>query len=179
MSNRRKAFAGIVVLIVLAAAVGYFYLTKSQSVEVTVDPGKKYRIAGKYYEGFYGDRKLEDIFGEMRRLIENREIEGELAILYYGDPTDERGMVKNFIGILPEPGSEIPSSLEVRNFSPESTITVSIHSHPTVMPRPNKIRKMMEEEATKQGYALDSIFMEKYLGNEDIVVMRHLYKASD
>jgi hypothetical protein len=179
MSRKLKAFLAIVVLLITVAAVAYFYLTKSQSVEVSIQQGQKYRIAGKYYEGKYGDRALEKIFSQMRSLLEEEAIRGELTVLYYRDPETETGRIKNFIGILPESGSQIPASLEVRSFSPENTITVRVHSHPAVMPRPNTIKEIMEEEVLSKGYELDSIFMEKYLSNEDIVVIRHLSKAAN
>lgn len=179
MSNKLKVFLATVALLMTAVAVVYFYLTKSQSVDVSLDKGENYRIAGKYYEGKYGDRELEKVFGQMRTLLEEEAIRGELTVVYYGDPQTETGRIKNFIGILPETGSQIPDSLEVRTFSPENTITVRVHSHPSIMPRPNRIKEIMEEEAQTKGYELDSIFMEKYLGNEDIVVIRHLSKASD
>ncbi|MFA0961684.1 hypothetical protein AB9P05_07745 [Roseivirga sp. BDSF3-8] len=176
---KKKVFVilGLVALLALAALAGYYYLTQSQSIELSVEPGEKYRIAGKYYEGRYGDRKLEMIFSEMRQLVQANNLKGDLAILYYGNPREERGSVKNFIGILPESGSDLPDSLEVRTFLPDYTITARIHSHPAIMPRPNHIREMMEEKAREMGYELDTIFIEKYLGNEDIVVMHHLSKA--
>lgn len=170
---------GLVLLVLIAGAAGYFYLTKSQSVNVRLEKGEKYRIAGKYYEGKYGDRQLEKIFGDMRTLLQQGDIAGELAVLYYGDPHNETGKVKNFIGILPEQGAKIPESLEVRTYTPDHTLTIAIHSHPLVMPRPTRVRSMMEDEAEQNGYELDSIFLEKYLGNEDIVVMRHLRKAGN
>lgn len=179
MSNKIKALIGIILLGIVGAGVAYFYLTQSQSVSLEVKKGEKYRIAGKYYEGKYGDRELEKVFMSIRGLKENESMPGDLAIVYYGDPLKEKGKVKNFVGIVISDTQEVPDTLEIRTFSPEYLITADIHSHPAVMPTPDDIRERMEEVATEKGYELDSIFMEKYLSNEDIVVVRHLSRAGN
>lgn len=169
---QRLALLSFVLIVLL---IIYYQLGGMKEVVVSKQAETNYRIAGQYLEGKYGDDKLKKAFLDSKKMIEEGEVKGVLSIVYYNDPEQEEGKVKNFIGIqLASVKHElsIPSNWEIREFGNVEVLRARIEAHPAVLPSPQSINNSLFKKAQEGNIKLSEIFIERFLSNRIIEVDR-------
>lgn len=149
----------------------YYSLGGFDEISVVKSGNNIYNIAGKDYQGRIKNDSLNMIFLEMRDLVLNKRINGELCVINYRDADLTNGEAHQFIGILlGDEISEIPSGISVRAFKAETTFKVGLGMHPLVMPSAEKVEKKIALYAQKNGFELQNYSMEILYPDNSIMV---------
>lgn len=149
----------------------YYYLGGFNEISVVKSGNNIYNIAGKDYQGRIKNDSLNMIFLEMRDLVSNKRINGELCVINYRDKDLANGEAHQFIGILlGDEISEIPSGIKVREFRSETTFKVGLGMHPLVRPSAEKVEKKISLYADDNGFALENYSMEILYSDNSILV---------
>ncbi|MTI31667.1 hypothetical protein [Xanthovirga aplysinae] len=153
------------------ASIVYIQLGGFNEVKISVKENINYTLIGKSFEGRYKSKEVKNIFFDTRRLLEEGELHGTLAIIYDQDPSENEGNMKSFTGIILEkPISKIPKGFEERKFKAFTVVQAQINAHPLVMPTPEKIKEKLKIYAQEQGLELQDISIEKLVGERELVV---------
>ena len=172
-NNLKKYFYWIVSIISCFVIVMSIYYTLGgfEEIRVVKSSNNVYNVACKEFIGRIKNDSLSLIFSEMRNLVMNKKINGELCVINYRDQALESGVTHQFIGILlGDEISEIPSGISVREFKSETTFKAGLGMHPLVMPSAEKVEKKIYQFATENGYELESHSMEILYADNSILV---------
>lgn len=169
----KKYFYWIVSIVSCFVIVLSIYYSLGGFNEITVvESGNNiYNIAGKEYKGRIKNDSLNMVFSEMRELVLNKKINGELCVINYRDEELANGEVHQFIGILlGDEISEIPSGISVRAFQSETTFKAGLGMHPLVMPSAEKVEKKISNYAKEKGFQLQNYSMEILYSDNSVMV---------
>ena len=149
----------------------YYSLGGFNDISVVTSGNNIYNVAGKEYKGRITNDSLNTIFSEMKEMVIQKTIHGELCVINYRDGTLEEKEVHQFIGVLlGDEISEIPGGIEVRKFESVLTYMVGLGMHPLVMPNSQKIEKLIREQASKDGNVLYDYSMEILFPDNSVMV---------
>jgi hypothetical protein len=177
LTTRKKGARRLVILsaLLLVLIIIYYRLGGFNEIEVDQVSFEHYHLAGQYIEGKYGDDSLRAAFLESKNLIESATIPGTLSILYYGEPEESTGKVKNFIGILVEDTTyRLPAGWGYRSLEAKKGLRARVNAHPIALPSPSTINKKLEEKAQEANEKLSEVFIERFISNRTIEVDRFL-----
>lgn len=162
-------FVSIASTFVIALSV-YYYLGGFNDLEVVKSNNNIYNVAGREFRGRITSDSLNTIFNEVRDLVLENKINGELCVINYRENL-EKNEVHQFIGILlGDEISEIPSGLKVREIKAETSFKVGLGMHPLVMPNTGKVEEVIHEFAQQNGFSLESYTMEIIFSDNSILV---------
>ena len=172
MSAKKYIFL-VVLLSAIIALGGYYYFggfTEREQELVAVD---NYHLVGRYYKGTLSNKKLEDIFYEVRSLHEKGEPAGVLTLVTIKEPLTGKDTLEQFIGILTANAgaNALPQGWETYTIEARQAVRNTVRAHNLVMPKPEEVRAEIHEFADAHNLNLKpNISIEKYLGERHLEV---------
>ncbi|MBR9997402.1 MAG: hypothetical protein KFF73_00455 [Cyclobacteriaceae bacterium] len=159
----RKSYLFLFIALILTGLlILYRYLGGFNEPEITFLDIHEYRIAGYHYEGRITGKDWEELFYRTARIAGKDSVAGDLTIVWYNEPGEEKGYAKAFIGIKYLDDPELPAGMETRIFRMNGVIRATMDAHVTVMPNPRKIARKIKTYALEQDYELQEILIETY-----------------
>ncbi|WP_205504225.1 GyrI-like domain-containing protein [Rufibacter psychrotolerans] len=106
-------------LIILAVVAGlglvaYTYMGGFTNVKVTQTTSTQLFIAGKYYEGKTDAEALGQVYQEVGKAVEQKQLTGDFAGIYYNNPSRDTKTIKAFIGVAVQDTTSLPAGFSVR-----------------------------------------------------------------
>src|SRR5688572_3183138 len=96
----KKVIIPVLVLIVVVALAAYFWNGGFTKVEVTEEVSTQKWIVGRAYTGPVRSVDISELFQQAAELLESSKLEGHLGNMYYNNPSDAKGELKAFIGVV-------------------------------------------------------------------------------
>lgn len=165
ISMNLKQVSFIAGSILIISFLAYYLLGGFQDIQISVEPGKSYRIAGKDYSGKNNSRELEKLFVEARQFVQANKSSTTLVIVNDESKYDaEENIVSYFIGaLLKNSDTSIKEDYSIKEYESGKVIRVLIDAHNLVMPKAEKIRRKALRLAQSEGLELSDLTIEKYL----------------
>ncbi len=173
LSTKQKKYiywlVSVVSVFIITLAI-YDSLGGFDEVKVTLSRNNVYNIAGKEYKGRITNDSLHATFKQIKDLIITKQVNGELCVInYHGD--FKKNVVHQFVGILLNDDiTELPASLEVREFKSATTFKAGLGMHPLVMPNTEKVEAKIRAVAQEKGIELAPYSMEILYPDNSILV---------
>ena len=159
------------VFVILVVLVIYSRLGGLDEVTFEAIGRTEYVIYGRTFEGRYSDNKLEELFFETKEVLERDFPEQSLVVISYLHEDARDGQVKQFVGIpVDGAAANFPPSWERREVSFDKGVRAVITAHNLAMPKPEKVRAAVEEQAADQGWKLADYSLEIYQSERQMVV---------
>lgn len=159
----QRYFYLVLIAIFLGAIVtsAYYFLGGFKEVKVYKLDSENRTIAGKLFVSHYTDEAPIEFGTRCRKMIENGEIDGNLAIINYKNDTLPETHIAQFIGIkLNSDMAEIPHGFEIREIETGQRYAVFLSMHVLVQPRPHKVEAMLYGAAQEDGNELQDLFFQ-------------------
>ncbi len=168
--KQRRTIVGVAVFFTVCLII-YAFLGGLKEVQLSVVPEKIYHMVGTRFSGKIESDKLKKLFMDAKKLVEDNEIEGTLAIMYFKDAVDNTDSIECFTGILlkGEP-EEIPAGMEYKFFNSNGAVKARFDGHRLVTPNPAEIKGKVNQYAKQNRLVLQPLFVEKYFSNNAIEV---------
>ena len=168
--KQRRTIVGIAVFFT-ACLIIYAFLGGLKEVQLSVVPEKVYHMVGNRFSGRIASDHLKKLFLDAKKLVEDNEIEGTLAIMYFKDATDNEDSIECFTGILlTKAPDKIPTGMEYKFFNSNGAVKARFDGHRLVTPNPTEIKDKVNQYAEQLHLALQPLFVEKYFSNSAIEV---------
>ena len=111
----------LIILFLTAAGVAvYGYLGGFRKPEIAVvNTSKPIFLLGHYYKGSVRNEAFGPLFRQAQQLRANGAVRGELANIYYNDPSKTRDTVEAFIGLIvaDTTSQKVPTGYRYRTFA--------------------------------------------------------------
>lgn len=128
-------------------------------------------IAGKEFKGKINNDTIGIYFNEMKLIIENGNLKGDLCLVNYQDKELTEKEVHQFIGILLEDDiTEIPSGFKVIEIESEISFNVALIMHPLIQPNSEKVQAMIYDFAQKKEYELENYSLEIFYPDNSVII---------
>jgi len=158
-------------------ALGFYgYLGGFDAPNVSVVNSEPITIVGKYYAGPVEDKQFGQLFQEIGQAMEDKQITGTLANIYYNNPEDQNDSIKAFIGVaVKAPPTPLPVGYELRQL-PGGKQVVQVTSKAHYLLAPNKLYPTLFDYLKAQKLQVKEQFLEQFPQNEAAVVEAELIK---
>jgi hypothetical protein len=168
MPSPRTVFIGSVIVFILAAAAGYWYLGGFNEPQVSIVEHGGYRMVGKYYSGESGSSEANSTFREVAKLSQSGTLAGTMAVVILHEATEELDSVHQFVGILlPDKNQKLPpeaDSLQLLEIPNRQSVRAQLQASSLVWPSPDKIVEAARQYAQEKGLQLaPNLTIEKYV----------------
>ena len=149
----------------------YAYLGGLKEVKLSVISEEVYHMVGKDFKGQIESDTLKDLFMTAKKLIEDKEIEGTLAILYFKDAEHNKDSIECFTGILlNRKPDQVPPGMEYKAFNSNGAVKARFDGHRLVTPNPAEIKEKVDRFARQKDLRLQPVFVEKYFSDHAIEI---------
>ncbi|MEQ6118868.1 hypothetical protein [Reichenbachiella sp. MALMAid0571] len=174
LTTRQKKYlywlVSIVSIVTITISV-YYSLGGFEEIKVVKSGNNIYNVAGKEYKGRIKNDSVNIVFNEIRSLVVDGKINGEMCVVNYHDEGLNNNEIHQFIGILlGDEISEIPSGLTVREIKAATTFKVGLGMHPLVMSNTKKIEATIQDYATQNGFELEDYTLEILFQDNSVMV---------
>ena len=173
-STRNKTFLYILaslLSVIVIAACAYFLLGGFKEVIVFETNNNVYSIAGRDFKGRISNDTLGIYFNEMKSIVDNGELNGDLCLINYLDSNLNNNEIHQFIGIIMEAKiAEIPSGLKVLEIESEFSFSAALIMHPLVRPNSEKVQALIYELAQSKGQELKDYSLEIFYRDNSVIV---------
>ena len=174
LKTQYKTYLYILISAIFLAIIAiciYYLLGGFKEIIIAKTIKNSYSIAGKEFIGSYKNDTLGLYFNQMKTIIDQGKLNGDLCLINYQDSTLKNNDVHQFIGILlVDDISEIPTGLHVREMNAETSFIAALIMHPLVRPNSEKVQAMLVEFAKKEGYKLDAYTLERFYADNSVIV---------
>ncbi|MFC6996659.1 hypothetical protein [Rufibacter roseus] len=167
----------IYMVIVAAVAVGiYAYVGGFTEVKITQTATSEIVMAGKPFEGDPESEKLGDIYLEVGKAVEQKQLPGDLGGIFYNNPTKETKKVKAFIGVIvPDSSVTLPAGFELRRVAAgEPVLQGTIDA--SMMIAPKKLYSALFDYSEEHDVKLQEFYIERYPENKPSVIQIKIQK---
>lgn len=168
--NQRRTIIWVAVFFTICL-VTYAYLGGLREVKISVISEDVYHMVGNRFTGQIESDTLKDMFLSAKKRIEDKQVDGTLAILYFKDAERGRDSIECFTGILlgmkPE---KVPAGMEYKAFNSNGAVKARFDGHRLVTPNPAEIKEKVDRYAQKNNLKLQQIFVEKYFSDNAIEI---------
>ncbi|UXP33816.1 hypothetical protein N6H18_07625 [Reichenbachiella agarivorans] len=149
----------------------YFFMGGFDPLVTARSTNNVYSIAGKFVHGHRMHQVESKLFVEIRDLIQNGKLNGDLCLIDYRPDTLEDGEINRFIGILlGDDVSAIPAGFKVIELQSHATYKAALSMHPLVMPNSQKVETALRKHAATYGDSLQNFSMEIFYPDNSILV---------
>lgn len=97
MFKKISAAIGLSIVVIITVTLYRFGMFKNVDVSEKATPSKI--IYGKYFEGDVQSDEFRNIFQEIGRITEAKEVDGKVCGMYFNNPENNKGVIKAFVGI--------------------------------------------------------------------------------
>ncbi|GGZ33994.1 hypothetical protein GCM10007049_29140 [Echinicola pacifica] len=162
----------IVVAVLALIGFGVFvYLGGYEDYPIEIRENASMDLYGLTYRGTPQDEGLKQTFEQVEAQKEDGAI---LHTIYMVEPAGKLDTMKVFVGL--DRLSAIPPSWETKTIDAKRFIVADLHYHKMVMPRPESVKKDIQEFAKENSLILTDVYIDKILGEEHIQVWAPLAK---
>lgn len=127
-------------------------------------------FTGIEYYGLTTDDSLNILLGEAFQQVKQGALAGDFSICYLGNPDQEEDSVTVRIGATQAVEVDaIPDGMKTWTLPSRRVVRAIINAYSIVAPNPNKVNEQLQEFASAEGLALDSIYLERYLSEQKIL----------
>ncbi len=158
-------------LLLIAAGTGLFaWLGGFSGTTVTSTNSQDLIIAGKAFKGHTKDQALGNTFRQVAQVLDQKELEGVPANIYYNNPDEASDTISAFIGVLlPDTTQRLPADFELRTVpGGRKVLRAEVNAH--YMLAPNKLYEALFDYAEKQNLKLEPFYVEWFPENKKGVV---------
>ena len=168
--KQRRTIIGVAIFFTICLII-YAFLGGLKEVKLSVISDKVYHMVGNQFNGQIESDTLKSLFFGAKTLLEKKQVDGTLAILYFKDAEQGRDSIECFTGILltRKPGS-VPEGMEYKAFSSKGAVKARFDGHRLVTPNPSQIKEKVDRFATQNNLKLQRIFVEKYFSDNAIEI---------
>ena len=168
--NQRRTIVWVAVFFTICLII-YAFLGGLKEVKLSVISDQVYHMVGNEFNGQIESDTLKNMFLGAKRLIEEKQVDGTLAILYFKDAEEGRDSIACFTGILlaGKPGS-VPEGMEYKTFNSKGAVKARFDGHRLVTPNPSQIKEKVDRFATQNNLKLQRVFVEKYFSDNAIEI---------
>ena len=154
----------IILFLTAAGVVVYGYLGGFRKPDIAVvNTSKPIFLLGQYYNGSVRDEAFGPLFRQAQQLRASGAVRGELANIYYYDPSSTRDTVKAFIGLIvaDTTNQKVPTGYRYRTF-PAGQRVIQARTTANYLLAPNKLYPAIEEVAKQQKLKLRQVYLEQF-----------------
>ncbi|WP_181304891.1 effector binding domain-containing protein [Rufibacter sp. XAAS-G3-1] len=165
-----RKFLIYLAVIVGVALVAYTYMGGFAEVKVSQAMSSPAVIAGKYYEGSTDSEELGQIYQEVGKAVEQKQLTGDFAGIYYNNPNQESKTVKAFIGVAVQDSSvALPTGFTVRAVpAGRPVLKGELDANITIAPK--RIYGALFEYAEENKLALQEFYVERFPEGKPAVI---------
>ena len=168
--NQRRTIVWVAVFFTICLII-YAFLGGLKEVKLSVISEVVYHMVGNEFNGQIESDSLKAMFMGAKKLVEDREVEGTLAILYFKDAEHGNDTIECFTGILLRTKPEkIPSGMQYKAFNSNGAVKARFDGHRLVTPNPAEIKEKVDRYARQKNLRLQPIFVEKYFSDNAIEI---------
>jgi len=159
----RWIFLAILLLTAAGVAVyGYLGGFRKPEVTVTTTPQPIF-LLGHYYKGSVRGEEFGPLFRQAQQFRASGAVRGELANIYYNDPTTTRDTVEAFIGLIVADTMtrKLPSGYRYRTFAAGQRV-IQARTTASYLLAPNMLYPAVEATAKQQKLKLRQVYLEQF-----------------
>ncbi|MFD1186620.1 GyrI-like domain-containing protein [Pontibacter rugosus] len=166
MKKLLYVMAGFAILLL----VFYTYIGGFTTPAVTVATSKPMYVAGQPFEGSVEDEAMGKAFQRAAQLLEQNELQGTLANIYYNDPDKSGDSIRAFIGvIIPDSTAKLPEGYTLRAV-PGGRKVVHAEVNASVAMAPGKLYAAVFDYAKEQNLKLEEFYVEWFPADDQGVL---------
>ncbi|RNI26889.1 GyrI-like domain-containing protein [Rufibacter latericius] len=167
MRKKLLIFLAIVAILVL---VGYTYLGGFAEVKVSQTVSTPVFIAGKYYAGSIESEALGQIYQQAGKAVDQKQLTGDFAGIYYNNPSKDSKTIKAFIGVaIQDTTAALPAGFTVR-VVPAGRPVLRGELEANIMLAPKRIYGELFDYAEEQNLALQEFYVERFPQGKPAVI---------
>ncbi|WP_210462741.1 GyrI-like domain-containing protein [Rufibacter roseolus] len=162
-------------LIVLAVIIGlglvvYTYMGGFAEVKVSRTTSSAVIVAGRYYEGSTDSEELGQIYQQVGKAVEQKQLSGDFAGIYYNNPGKESKTLKAFIGVaVKDSSAALPSGFTYRVVpAGRQILRGEVDANITIAPR--RIYSNLFDYAEEQKLTLQEFYVERFPEGKPAVI---------
>jgi hypothetical protein len=167
--RKRFYFTFALLAAVMAAAFFYQRLGGFNDIELGTADLPGLHVAGRAHAGFSTDPAVHDLLRDMDQRRRSGQLQGELAVVYYGNPDQEADSIRIFVGVASTDSSAIPDGLAYIFLPGGKAVQASINAYSVAAPNPDEVNARLKEYARGQGIDLKEVYLERYTSESRIV----------
>ncbi|GMQ25211.1 hypothetical protein Aoki45_18930 [Algoriphagus sp. oki45] len=165
---KKITFLGIILLVL--AIGGYFVFDQlggNTPIEIELVEKRPDTLAGKTFRGTPQDPKLRENFQEIEQ-AQALNPGTKIHTIYYVEPAGKLDMMEVFVGInLPFASGD----LERKTFEEDRYLLAKIRGSKWVMPGPEKVKAQLQDFASKYGWTLSGVYIDKIISESEVQVI--------
>jgi predicted transcriptional regulator YdeE len=171
-----KKFLIFLAIIAGVALVLYTYMGGFAEVKVTQAVSSPVVIAGKYYEGSTESEQLGQIYQQVGKAVEQKQLTGDFAGIYFNNPSKESKTVKAFIGVaVQDSTAALPAGFTVRTVpAGRPVLRGELDANITIAPK--RIYGALFNYAKENKLALQEFYVERFPEGKPAVIEVSLVK---
>ncbi|TXK52900.1 GyrI-like domain-containing protein [Pontibacter qinzhouensis] len=155
-----RKFLGIMLLLIAAGAIFYGWLGGFSGTTVTSTNSQQLFVAGKPFRGHTKDEVLGNTFRQVAQVLDEKQLDGVPANIYYNNPDEASDTISAFIGVLvPDTTQQLPGGFEFRTVpGGRQVLRAEVNAH--YMLAPNKLYEALFNHAEKNNLKLEPFYVE-------------------
>ncbi|WP_187262824.1 GyrI-like domain-containing protein [Pontibacter beigongshangensis] len=155
-----KRFLAIMLLLIALGAIFYGWLGGFSGTTVTSASSEQLLVAGKPFRGHTKDEALGNTFRQVAQVLDQKELAGVPANIYYNNPDEANDTISAFIGVLvPDTTQQLPAGFELRTVPADrKVLRAEVNAH--YMLAPNKLYQALFDHAEKHNLKLEPFYVE-------------------
>lgn len=149
--------------VIIGIAVGFYaYLGGFNQTKITQVISKTIYIAGAPYNGSLKNETFGKLFEKAGKLVEEKQVAGELGGIYYNNPEKSNDSISAFIGIvIPDTTVKLPAGYSIRTVpAGKYILEAKLNAH--YMLAPGKLYPALFDYAKSNNLQLQDYFVEYY-----------------
>ena len=160
----------LVLILFLLIIGGYFVFDRlggNTPIEIELVEKKPDNLAGKTFRGTPQDPKLRETFQQIEQ-AQAFNPGTKIHTIYYVEPAGKLDTMEVFVGInLPF----APEDLEGKTFEEDRYLLAKIQGSKWVMPSPEKVKAQLQDFASKNGWTLSGVYIDKIISESEVQVI--------
>ncbi|AKQ46991.1 hypothetical protein TH63_17245 [Rufibacter radiotolerans] len=166
MKKKYLTYLAIVAGLVL---VFYTYMGGFAEVNVTKGVSSQVLMAGKYYEGNTEADELGKIYQQVGKAVEDKQLVGDLAGIYYNNPGKDSKTIKAFIGVAVQDTTSLPVGFTVR-VVPAGQPVLKGELDASITIAPKRIYSALFDYAEEHNLTLQEFYVERFPEGKPAVI---------
>jgi hypothetical protein len=165
----RLYFTFAIAIILGVALVFYNKLGgfKEVSYQVTQFPAQY--LTGFAYAGNSTDKAFQELMDKAFEAHKSGALQGDFAVVYWGNPDSEDDTIRMAVGTLrPTPSTYLPQGCAQWDLQARPAAEARINAYSVAAPNPDEVNEALRTYAQQQGFAPDSIHIERYASNNEL-----------
>ncbi|GGK73890.1 GyrI-like domain-containing protein [Rufibacter glacialis] len=166
----QKKFLIYMAIVIGLVLVFYTYMGGFAEVKITKATSTSLFVAGKYFEGSTEAEELGQIYQQAGEAVEQKQLTGDFAGIFYNNPSRDSKTVKAFIGVaIQDTSVALPAGFTVRVVpGGQPVLKGELDANITIAPR--RIYSALFDYAKEQNLTLQEFYVERFPEGKPAVV---------